>query len=77
MEVPEPGIESKPKLQLKLQLQQPGILNLLHWTKDWMRASAATKTAAVGALTYCTAAGTPVFKIFKKIKWEFPSWLSG
>ena len=35
--------------------------NPLHQAKDWTRTSTAIQAAAVGFLTHCTAAGTPIF----------------
>ena len=55
MEVPGPGIESKPQLQPLWILYPTGL--------DWGSNPAATRAAAVGFLTQCATAGTP-FRTF-------------
>ena len=58
MEIPGPGIKSKPQLQPTPHLRQRQILNPLHRAGDWTRASMVTWAAAVGSLTHCAAVGT-------------------
>ena len=52
MEVPGPGIESKP------QMQKPGPFNPLHWTRDGTRASTVAQATAAGFLIHDTTAET-------------------
>ena len=49
-EVPRPGIEPKPQLQLTPQLQQRQILNPLRQARDQIHASVATLDTAVGRI---------------------------
>ena len=49
MDVPRPGIESVSQL-----------LNLLQQARDQTHTSAVTQAAAVGSLTHCAIAGTPL-----------------
>ena len=57
VEVPRPGIESKPQLQPTPQLRQSWILNPLCWPGDWTCTSAATVATAFGFLAHCATAG--------------------
>ena len=73
MEVPGPGIESKPQLWPTLQLQQHQILNPPHRARDWIYICTATWAAAVGFLAQCATAGTPqilfyTFKLFPTLR---------
>ena len=52
VEVPGPGIESEPQMQLRQ-------CRILHWARDPTLTSAATRAAAVGFLTHCATEGTP------------------
>ena len=56
MEVPRPGTESELQLQLKPQLQQHWILNLLGQANDQTHIT--SETSQILNLTYCTTAGT-------------------
>ena len=58
MEVPGPGIESKPQLRKLVSLNQ------LCWFGVQTHISAITQTTAVWFLTHCTMAGTPDKSIF-------------
>ena len=53
MEVPEPG------LNLSHSCNNDGSFNPLHQVGDWTHASAATRAAAIGFLTYHAIVGTP------------------
>ena len=57
MEGPRPGIESEPQLQHQ-------IFKPLHQAGDGAHASAATQATAVGFLTHCATAGTPITVYF-------------
>ena len=63
MEVPRPETESKPQLW-PMYLWQCQLTNPLQWARDRTLTSAATWTTAVGFLTHCTTAGTPIFRVF-------------
>ena len=61
MEVPRPGIESKPQLQPTAEQQQGQILNPLHQgrARDRTHASTVIWATAVRVLTHCIIVGTP------------------
>ena len=61
VEVPRPGVESKPKLQPTQQLWQQQILNPLHYVRDRTCTSTSTQVATIRFLTYCTMAATHTF----------------
>ena len=81
VEVPRPGIESKPQLQFTLQLQQHHVLYPLHWAGDQTLSSAVTWGSEVGFLTHCAMTGTPIailllcniyyFKAYSVMIWYF------
>ena len=57
MEVPRPGIESKPELQSVPQLWQYKIFNPLHQARLGIKLVPPQRQA--GLLTHCNVAGTP------------------
>ena len=56
----------RPRIESKLQLQQRQIFNPLHQAGDQTCTSTATQaTQAVGFLTHCATAGTPIILFLK------------
>ena len=63
----------RPETQSKTQLWQPRVFNPLHQARDQTHASAATQAPAVGFLTYCAMAETPIlFITYKSAVLESP-----